>query len=112
MSFAEEGDVNWRRDFLFGIVDEVDEERGQQSLLFVVAVARLRRLKLTCKLSDRVKSIEGLLAANNMLFEDDDLRSGFDVSASAAVIVSPSSFSSIGAKCVPFLVSVSELLRL
>lgn len=105
MSFAETDEVIWRRDFLFGINDGVDAERGQQSLPFVAAAARLRRLMLNCKLRDRVKFIEGLL--DSMLLEDDVLCNGLEISASAAVIDS-SSFSSIGA----ILVSVSEILRL
>ena len=92
------------KDFLFGIIEEVDAERGQQS----PAAARLMRL--TCKLNERVKVTEGLLV--NMLFEDDALRSGLEKSASASLIVTSSSlFSSIAGVLLPLLVSESYSLR-
>lgn len=92
------------KDFLFGIIEEVDEERGQQS----PAAARLMRL--TCKLSERVNVTEGLLV--NMLFEDDALRSGLEKSASASLIVISSSlFSSIAGVFVSVFASESYSLR-
>ena len=100
ISFEEDEDLIWIRDFLFGIIEEVDAERGQNSLLLVAAAARLLRLILSCKLSDRVKFKEGLLAI--ILFEDDALRSGFEKSASASVI-SSSVFSSPAVLLISFL---------
>jgi hypothetical protein len=95
MSCEEKDDLGmWRKDFLWGINEEVDAERGQTSLapLFVAAAARFRRL-LNCRLSDRVKFIEGLLVS--ILFEDDVLIKLVGIAAS--VFLATSSFSSFGA---------------
>ena len=90
MSFAEEDEVICLKDFLLGNNAEVDAERGPESPLVLAAPARFRRLRLNCKLTDRVRFIEDVL--DSMLLEDDDRFSGVQSSASTDWIVS-SSFS-------------------
>jgi len=68
----------WRRDFLWGSIDVVDAERGQ----FV----RLERLRLNCRLSDRVKFIEELLEIT--FFEDDVLAKLVEKTSSMTLLTS------------------------
>jgi len=76
MSCAEEVDRDMlRRDFLFGMKDDVDAVRGQPSMevLLVAAVARLRRLRLSCMLRERVIFVDGLLESTVTLLEEEAL---------------------------------------
>lgn len=85
--------------------------------MFDAAEARFIRLMLNCKLSDRDKFIEGLLATMlleddvlvSMLLEDDVLCKLLKCDASVFLVISL--FSSLDTPAIGLLISCASLLR-